>query len=55
MTKQANSKHKEQRKLAKRAGDRPAHTDKYASRLMEEKLRRLVEHFNGTERDDERR
>lgn len=55
MTKQANSKHKEQRKLAKRAQDRTTHTDKYADRLMEDKLRQLVEHFNGTEHDDERR
>lgn len=42
------------RKLSKQAEKRRPHTDKYAGRSMENKLRQLADHFNSEERDDER-
>jgi len=38
-----------ERILAKRAADRPEHTDKYSDRVMQEKLAALVAKFNDEE------
>jgi hypothetical protein len=54
VTKQAKSKKHQERRLAKQAAKRTTHTDKYADRSMDDKIRRLAEHFNGTEPGDER-
>lgn len=55
MTRQPHSKAQQLRRIAKQASKRREHADRYADKTMEDKLRRLAERFNGTERDDERR
>ena len=53
MSRRGHSQSREDRKKAKQAERRREHTDKYAGRNLEAKLRQLAEHYS-REGDDER-